>query len=286
MVIKRSEVVDRIQTLFGGGAIAGLTDVQLLERFTTLRGDEAELAFAGLLTRHGPMVLGVCRGLLWSPQDAEDAFQATFLVLARKAGSLRRPDLVGPWLNGVAHRSARQIRTGNARRRRAAEAVISSNRTGAEAVEQEFEHAASAEIEALHEEIARLPERYRMAVVLCDLQGLTHEEAARRLGRPVGTLECAVVAGSRAFEGPVEPPRHGFPGHSGSCGLGRKQRVSHALCAGGFDDQGRHDRIHGAKGRGGPGVNRRSFPRGVEIHVLDKLENDFGRFARGRGRGG
>jgi hypothetical protein len=89
MVIKRSEVVDQIQKLFDGGAVAGLTDAQLLERFTTRRGEEAELAFAGLLARHGPMVLGVCRGLLRNPQDAEDAFQATFLVLARKAGSLR-----------------------------------------------------------------------------------------------------------------------------------------------------------------------------------------------------
>ena len=134
MVIGRSYVVDQFQTLFGGGTIAGLTDAQLLERFTRGRREEAELAFAGVVARHGPMVLGVCHGLLQNPQDAEDAFQATFLVLARKAGSLRRSDLVGPWLYGVAHRIARQIRTGNARRRwREAEAAMSRSRPGVEA---------------------------------------------------------------------------------------------------------------------------------------------------------
>jgi len=190
--------MDPFQVLFSGGAIAGLTDAQLLERFTNRRGEEAELAFAGVVARHGPMVLGVCRGLLRNTHDAEDAFQATFLVLARKAASLRRPDLVGPWLYGVAHRSARQVRAGNERRRRReAEAAMSRSLSGVDTGDDEFKPATSEEIETLHEEIERLPNRYRVPVVLCDLQGLTHEEAARRLGRPVGTVSARL---SRARE--------------------------------------------------------------------------------------
>jgi RNA polymerase sigma factor (sigma-70 family) len=190
--------VDQLQTLFSGGTIAGLTDAQLLERFTNRRGEEAELAFAGLVARHGPMVLGVCRSLLRNTYDAEDAFQATFLILARKAGSLRRPDLISAWLYGVAHRCACQVRAKNARRkRREAEAAMSRTRAGADADGQESKPADNEEVEALHEEIERLPERYRVAVVLCDLQGLTHEEAGRLLGRPVGTVSSRL---SRARE--------------------------------------------------------------------------------------
>ncbi len=90
--------------LFAGGSAAGLSDRQLLERFAASR-DEA--AFAALVDRHGPMVLGICRQLLGDVQHAEDAFQATFLVLARKARSIRDPELLGNWLYGVATRTAR-----------------------------------------------------------------------------------------------------------------------------------------------------------------------------------
>ena len=167
MAIRRSAVVDQLQAIFGGGTIAGLTDAQLLERFTGRRGESAEIAFAGVVARHGPMVLGVCRGLLRNSHDAEDAFQATFLLLARKAGSLRRPELVGPWLHGVAHRCARQIRTGNVRRRkREAEAAMSGNRPVTQAVQHGSNPGTREDVEALHEEIERLPERYRTAVVL------------------------------------------------------------------------------------------------------------------------
>ena len=198
MAIRRSAVVGQLQAVFDGGTIAGLTDAQLLERFTGRRGESAEIAFAGVVARHGPMVLGVCRGLLRNSHDAEDAFQATFLLLARKAGSLRRPELVGPWLHGVAHRCARQIRTGNERRRkREAEAAMSGNRPAGHAVRQEPDLGTREDVEALHEEIERLPERYRTAVVLCELQGMTHEEAARRIGRPVGTVSARL---SRARE--------------------------------------------------------------------------------------
>src|SRR5262245_48478780 len=99
----RPGVASELEAIFDGGTVTGLTDGQLLERFGAHRAEEAEPAFAALVARHGPMVLGVCRGLLRNTHDAEDAFQATFLVLARKAGALRRPDLLGPWLHGVAH---------------------------------------------------------------------------------------------------------------------------------------------------------------------------------------
>jgi RNA polymerase sigma factor (sigma-70 family) len=183
-----------------GGTVAGLTDGQLLERFASQRGAEAELAFTALVMRHGPLVFGVCQSLLRNPHDAEDAFQATFMVLARKAGSIRQPDRLGPWLYGVAHRTARRLKEKTARRKsHEAEAAVYSDR--ANRLSGSSQHSSALanhdEIEALHREIERLPARYKTAIVLCDLQGLTHEDAARRLGRRVGTISSQV---SRARE--------------------------------------------------------------------------------------
>ena len=110
MASRGSEAAPRdIRRLFESGTVTGMSDAQLLERFASRR-DEA--AFEALLRRHGPMVLGVCRRVLGNPHDAEDAFQATFLVLARKAGSLRAGDSLGPWFHGVAHRVAVRARAG------------------------------------------------------------------------------------------------------------------------------------------------------------------------------
>ncbi len=105
--------IRQIERLFRVGSVSGLNEGQLLERFVK-RGDEA--AFAALMARHGPMVLGVCRQWLRDPNDVEDAFQATFLVLVRKAGTLRQRDLLGNWLYGVALRVARRARSNAARR--------------------------------------------------------------------------------------------------------------------------------------------------------------------------
>src|SRR4051812_39257490 len=107
-------VLRQIGRLFGAGTVSGLGEGQLLERSLTGR-DEA--AFSALVARHGPMVLAVCRRLLDDPHDAEDAFQATFLILVRKGRSLRQPDRLGPWLYGVAHRVARRARADAGRRR-------------------------------------------------------------------------------------------------------------------------------------------------------------------------
>ena len=104
--LEKGSVVQQIGTLFEGGTVAGLTDRQLLERFNSRRDAAGEAAFAALVSRHGPMVLGVCRQILNDGHLAEDAFQATFLILARKAHSIRNSDRLGNWLYGVAFRTA------------------------------------------------------------------------------------------------------------------------------------------------------------------------------------
>src|SRR5262249_37590650 len=111
-------VLERSQGLLDVGTVAGMSDGQLLARFAAHRDELAEIAFAALVRRHGTMVLRVCRQVLGDSHTAEDAFQATFLVLARRAGSIRRPDLLGHWLYGVAHRTAREARMRDHRRRR------------------------------------------------------------------------------------------------------------------------------------------------------------------------
>jgi DNA-directed RNA polymerase specialized sigma24 family protein len=118
VAIRRNAVLRDISRLFNVGKVADLTDGQLLERFATRGGEPAELAFAALLERHGPMVLRVCDAVLRDPHDVHDAFQATFLVLVRKAGSLRVQASLAPWLHGVAYRVAAHARSDAARRRR------------------------------------------------------------------------------------------------------------------------------------------------------------------------
>jgi RNA polymerase sigma factor (sigma-70 family) len=171
--------------LFGAGSAVGLTDGELLKRFAQRRDENAEAAFETLLARHGSLVLTVCRQVLGDAHAAEDAFQATFLVLVRRAGSLRvrAPGSLGPWLYGIAYRIALKARQQAARRRarevRAATPAI--GRTAA-AIEQ-------GEIQALlHAEVNRLPAKYRIPVVLCYLEGRTHDEAAAVLQWPVGTV--------------------------------------------------------------------------------------------------
>jgi RNA polymerase sigma factor (sigma-70 family) len=177
----------RAALLADGG---GMTDGQLLECFVARR-DEA--AFEALVRRHGSMVLGVCRRVLRHPQDAEDAFQAAFLVLARKAASIRRRELLGNWLYGVAYRTALDARAAAARRR-AHERQVSAM--------PEPEARDSADVgddlrPLLDQELHRLPNRYRVPVVLCDLEGRTRREAARQLGVPEGTLSGRLTTARR-----------------------------------------------------------------------------------------
>jgi RNA polymerase sigma factor (sigma-70 family) len=181
----RSEAVARsLGLLFDQGTHCGLADSELLDRFLSRTDEGAAHAFEGLVLRHGPMVLDVCTRVLGDPHDAQDAFQATFLVLATRARSIRRHRSVGSWLPGVALRVARRARADAARRRvherRVAE--MTSREVGREAMGDDGDH------RVLHEEVERLPRKYREPVVLCDLEGLTLEAAAGQLGCPVGTL--------------------------------------------------------------------------------------------------
>ena len=176
----RDSVLWSLTSLVTVGTVAGMTEAQLLERFLARRDEGAEAAYAALVALHGPMVWGVCRGVLADRHAAEDAFQATFLVLARKAASIRRRDTVGPWLHGVARRIAIRARD-QAARRVAREGRAMQTESGPDPSRRE-------QIEALHEEIGRLPERYRSPVVLCHLEGRTLAEAARLLGCPVATV--------------------------------------------------------------------------------------------------
>ncbi len=113
----RGSVIQSIQSLYNEGSVGGMTDGQLLEQFLSQQHERAEIAFAALMSLHGPMVWDVCRSVLSDAHAAEDAFQATFLILARKAGSIRRRDAVGPWLHGVARQVAVRTKAVMARQR-------------------------------------------------------------------------------------------------------------------------------------------------------------------------
>jgi RNA polymerase sigma factor (sigma-70 family) len=164
-----------------------LSDRELVRCFATAADAGA---FEALLRRHGPMALGVCRRVLRHEQDAEDAFQATFLTLARKAASLRDQESVGNWLYGVAYRQALNVRAALARRsdhqRRATPPTVAEPL--AEITLREAQ-------EVLDAELSRLPERLRAPLVLCCLEGLARDEAARRLGLPLGTLKARLERG-------------------------------------------------------------------------------------------
>ncbi len=183
-------VLRSTQRLADSGAVAEMNDSELLARFAGRCEGSAEIAFEALVRRHGSMVLRVCQQILGDRHTAEDAFQATFLILARRAGSIRQPELLGPWLYGVALRTAREAR-GRDDRRRQRESSI-AEWIGGEPMDEthrpELSLVGREEREVLHEEVSRLPERYRVPVVLCELEGLTYQEAAHRLHCPVSTI--------------------------------------------------------------------------------------------------
>ncbi len=188
-----TRVARRIDSLMEFGSALGLTDRQLLERFGTERGHPAGAAFGVLVERHGPMVLSICRRILGNRHDAEDAAQATFMVLARQARSIRQHDSVASWLCGVAIRVASRSRLDCARRRererrggersQAIRALDSARESGEEAWPE------------LYEEIARLPDRYRLPIYFCYLEGLSQEQAAGRMGCPVRTIQSRLIRG-------------------------------------------------------------------------------------------
>jgi RNA polymerase sigma factor (sigma-70 family) len=184
-----------IVTLFQFGSLCGLSDRQLLDLFVAKDGEGdgavAEAAFEALVKRHGPMVRRLCRSLMNHRDDADDAFQATFLVLARRAGTIRDCEAVASWLYGVAGRVVARARS-EAKRRLLLERVVAehSRREGAQENEGPGEL-----MPELYEEVARLPEHYRAPIVLCYLEGQTHEQAARTLGCPLRTLQTRLQRG-------------------------------------------------------------------------------------------
>ncbi|APW61834.1 sigma-70 family RNA polymerase sigma factor [Paludisphaera borealis] len=183
------EALRSIRVLFNAGTVGGLTDGRLLERFTARDGEGADLAFAALVERHGPMVLRVCRSVLHDAHEAEDAFQATFLILAIKAGSIRGRDSLTSWLYSVAYNVAATARTSAARRR-------SHERNAGQARPLAFTDDPRDDLgPVIHEELDRIPERFRTVLVLCFLEGLTQHQAAERLGWPVGTVQSRLARG-------------------------------------------------------------------------------------------
>ncbi len=184
----RTRAVPRgLQTLFHAGSLVGVTDGPLLERFALRDGEASESAFAALVERHGALVWRTCRAVLRDEHEAADAFQATFLVLVRKAGSLWVRDSIAPWLHRVALRAANQARR-EARRRKEAEQRAAELNAGWTESAMPDDLA-----DILHQEIDRLPERHRTVVVLCDLEERSYEEAARHLRCPVGTVKSRLA---------------------------------------------------------------------------------------------
>jgi len=182
----------RIRRLLGSRTAAGHGDGQLLDRFVHAQ-DQA--AFTALVERHGPMVLGVCRRVLHDEHDAEDVFQATFLVLVRKARALNQYGSLGNWLHGVAYRLALHTRADIARRRiRERQVAEVPECSAANRDWQEL----SGELDA---ELERLPFKYRAPVVLCYLEGKTNTEAAEELSWPVGTVKIRLARARELLRG-------------------------------------------------------------------------------------
>ena len=187
--LTRTSATPLLGRLFRDGTSTGLSDAELASRFIKTRDHEA---FATLVMRHGPMVMAVCRGSLGDQGDADDAFQATFLILLKRLGSFPVGDSLGGWLHRVAKRVVRQARLSENRRRKRESVAILASRSS---TDHEPERAEI--IEWVRREISVLPERYRVPIVLCDLQGLTRSEAAHLLGCPEGTIAARISRGRR-----------------------------------------------------------------------------------------
>jgi RNA polymerase sigma factor (sigma-70 family) len=201
--------VERAGRLAAPLALDELPDADLLGRFTTARD---EPAFAAIVRRHGPLVWGVCRGLSPSEADAEDAFQATFLALFRSAAKMRQPNALGAWLHRVAGRVCRnglRTRSRRARYERAA-AIAEAGCPVPEAAWDRWQ-------EAVHAEIDRLPDAFRVPFVLCVLQGVRQAEAAKRLGWKVGTVSGRVCKAKQQLADAIN--RRGLTGAAGLAGV-------------------------------------------------------------------
>ncbi len=196
-------VLRHLQNQVGKSVAASLTDRELVARFVE-RGDGA--AFEALQRRHGPPILRLVQRLLHHEQDAEDVYQATFLILAENAASIRNPDVLGSWLYGTASRLARKCRK-KARRRRIPEAT-SDESSGANPIAELTLREAET---VLHEELARLPERYRAPLILCYFEGKTRDEAASALGYRLGTFKDRLERGKQLLHARLTRRGVAFP---------------------------------------------------------------------------
>ena len=210
--LRHGAVSRPIYYLLQEGCLANLSDAQLLERYIAHRDGTA---FEALVVRHGRSVQAVCRGILRDPHDAEDAFQATFLILARKAGSLRVVDSLAAWLHRVARRVAVEANRRKARRR-----AVEATGLDLDAVAEEASAPREMLTQFLHEEIDRLPEKYRAPIILCDLEELTRDEAACRLGWPPGTVAGRLARGRVLLRDRLA--RRGYVGVGGLLGRSRR----------------------------------------------------------------
>jgi len=241
---------------------AELSDSALLNLYLLHRN---EAAFETLVRRHGPMVLGVCRRVLRNPHDAEDAFQATLLVLVRKASSLRTPGLVGNWLYGVAYRTALEAKKMAAKRRLKEAKVVPQSPPASTWDDLQT---------LLDQELDRLPDKYRAVIVLCDLEGMTRKDAARRLGWPEGTVASRLAGARKTLAKRLS--RHELALSGGARGT----RVSKCYGIPAGCTRGEHDPSGKLVGCGSDtrGIDfrpgRPSDARSVKVHVVYQTQND------------
>jgi RNA polymerase sigma factor (sigma-70 family) len=209
------------RVLFEVGSFSGLTDGELLARFVSREEQSAELAFTAIVERHAAKVLHICRAVVRNEHDAEDAFQATFLVLAAKAGKLQARESLGPWLFAVARRVAAGARA------RALGREARERRAAGDRAKRPHPDPIDDDVSAvLYEEIDRLPERYRLPLVLCDLESQSHQEAARRLGWPLGTVKSRQARGRQRLRARLT--RRGVSGTLGGLGAACAARSARA----------------------------------------------------------
>jgi RNA polymerase sigma factor (sigma-70 family) len=183
----RAVLFKQIDRLYRDGTFTAQSDGQLLDRYLSYR-DEG--AFEAIVNLHGPMVLSLCRRFLRDPRDIEDAFQATFLILARKAGSIRRREVLSSWLYGVAYRIAVRARS-EVLKRRSVETGVPLLDDPADVASRDVDEIGP----VLDQELSRLPEKYRAPIVLCYLKEQTHDQAAAELRWPVGTVRSRLARG-------------------------------------------------------------------------------------------
>jgi RNA polymerase sigma factor (sigma-70 family) len=183
----RAVLFKQLDRLYRDGSFTSQDDAQLLERYLSGRDDGA---FETIVNLHGPMILALCRRILRDPRDIEDAFQATFLILARRADTIRKRDVLSSWLYGVAYRVAVRCRS-EVLRRRSFETTI----PGLETPDRSAASACDEVGPALDQELSRLPEKYRAPIVLCYLREQTHDQAAAALRWPVGTVRSRLARG-------------------------------------------------------------------------------------------